>query len=738
MDNIFVRNFLILTLLIALSFGAMSFIMISGSKGIDYSSGWVEHTNKVIIQSQELANSIEGMLSAQRAYAITGNKRFLSRYQESKAEFGQTVKILEGLSKDNKSQAARVQQIENSFTKFAQESDPTRKLASPSFIVEVDNLRNDIVRLNDDILREEHALLNSRAALVQQKKNQFLLIFLLSGTMFAAILIVLNGFLLQAQTNRTRAEQRAKDTEERFMLAIQGTNDGIFDWDLKKDKVFFSRQFFGMLGIEQEAYTGQWSDLGPLFHPEDEEKMWQGIKLYLDGVLPEYSNIFRMRHKTGRWIWVSSRGKAIFDKKGDALRLVGAHTDITYMKQYEEQLEEEREEAMKANQAKTDFLAHMSHEIRTPLTAVTGIAEIFEKQRDSLTEKQQLLVKTLHSSTTTLRDLINDILDFSKIEAGELELSHFAFEVKEVFEAVISIMGIAAQQKNLIFEFSYDALKHEILQGDNLRLRQILINLIGNAIKFTEKGSVKVRAYKELIGEREFMRVDIVDTGLGIAPENYALIFERFKQVDATETRRYGGTGLGLSISRSLARLMGGDIYVQGHDGAGSIFSLVIPLIRSQDAIDLIQDAQRVEQRLMDRLRQVITADSQILMVEDYEGNIVVISHILEEIGCKFDVGRTGRQAIDLWQARNHDYDLILMDVQMPEMDGFTATQQIRRIETEKALPRTPIIGMTAHALVGDKDKCIAAGMDSYLPKPIVALDLKQKILDYIRKSSQG
>ena len=330
-----------------------------------------------------------------------------------------------------------------------------------------------------------------------------------------------------------------------------------------------------------------------------------------------------------------------------------------------------------------------------------------------------------------MKDLITDILDFSKIESGEIELTETTFTLDALFEQVISIMMVRAQEKKLKFVFDYTPVKGVRFYGDATRLRQILINLIGNALKFSDHGGVTVEARRIERNGTAGLEIEVADTGIGIDPEKFDVIFERFKQADSSVSRKYGGTGLGLPISKNLALLMGGDITVQSDPGKGSVFTLVVPfkLSLDEDGPDAVPD-RMVAEKLNDQIRAALNAQSKALLVEDYEGNIVVIGYILEELGLSFDVARTGLEALNLWKQRH--YDVILMDVQMPEMDGLTASTHIRTIEAEKEINRTPIIGMTAHALVADKDKCIAAGMDAYLPKPIIEADLKGQILKYV------
>ena len=418
--------------------------------------------------------------------------------------------------------------------------------------------------------------------------------------------------------------------------------------------------------------------------------------------------------------------------------MVGAHTDITHLKAEQEKLESEKKKAEEANVAKSDFLAHMSHEIRTPLTAITGIAEILERNQSNLDDKQIKLVRTLVGSTQSLKDLINDVLDFSKIDAGDLDLDEHLFDLDKVFAEVISMMSVKANEKGVSFVFDSKEIEGHEFYGDDSRFRQVIVNLIGNAIKFTDTGGyITVHPkYEEREGEN-YLRVDVVDSGIGISAENFDLIFERFKQADSSVSRRFGGTGLGLPISRNLARLMGGDIFISSEVDKGSTFSLLLPLkneLKSKAAEPV--EKKKINKKLSEKIKSSLDNTSKALIVEDYDGNVVVLSYILEELDIQYDVAGNGREAVDMW--KQGYYDFILMDVQMPEMDGFAATMAIREEEKGKKLDRTPIIGMTAHALVGDKDKCIAAGMDSYLPKPIVEADLKKEIFKHLKNRNKA
>lgn len=740
----FVRNFAIFFALLITCAGGLGYIIVQGQKDTDISKDWVIHTHNVIVAAEEFSTQLEALLSAQRGYLLTHAPEFQINYDQIKINALQNIDQIQILVKDNPSQSIRTEVLEAKFKAYATLlEDRVRYVASharPGEVIalppvsKVLEAREEIQRLTSHILREEHEMMNQRLEKMQDNRENYFTSLVLGGAVSLVLLLVLNSFLLHAQTKRTEAEHNLEITQERLNLAVRGARDGIFDWDLTTGQLYWSDEYKAMLGYTPDQLETSIDQFKKMLHPDDQAHLWEAYELYIGGSTSEFDHIFRMKHRSGRWIWISARGKAVFED-GKPVRFLGAHSDITHLKEAEFRLAEEKQKAEKANRAKTEFLAHMSHEIRTPLTAITGIAEILQRQLATLSERQQQLVNTLFSSTTSLRDLINDILDFSKIESGEIDLKEQEVSLREVFDHVISMMSVPASQKGLKFNFTFDEVADDVIICDEVRFRQILVNLIGNAIKFTEHGSVNVRATKHQTALGTCLRVDVTDTGIGIDPKDFDMIFERFKQVDQSVSRKYGGTGLGLAISQNLAQRMNGAITLESEQGKGSTFTLIIPM-NLVTALQSQEEIEKASQKLADSIKMRIDGSKKILMAEDYEGNIVVLSYILEELGCEYDVAHTGAEAVKLWE-RNH-YDLILMDIQMPEMDGFAATATIRQMEKDRKISPTPIVGMTAHALVGDKDKCIAAGMDAYLPKPIVEADLRNEILKQLNRSNKA
>lgn len=733
----YVRISLLFTLFLAFAVALLGYIFIIGDRNLENRSGWINRSYNIIHHAKDISTLTEGMLASQRGFILTGSESFMNEVVRNKQLLDEKLDKLEAATQDNAAQTERIvtlrQEIESMTALLhtaAREALENRYPVAAN-TANLNRLRQTILAINADLLTEEQNLLNSRIQAIEQKKQQYYETIAIGGALTVVFVFLFNIAGLHLLERKAAAEKSLKSTEDRFMLAVEGTNDGIFDWDLINDEIFYSRQFFRMLGYDRAAYTGSSKDFRDLIHPEDEPRVWEYIERYLRQEIEDYAHTFRLRHAAGRWVWVNSRAKGIFDSTGRPLRLVGANTDITQAKEYQKRLRDEKRRAEESSRAKSDFLAHMSHEIRTPLTAISGIAEIFQQDLTSLDDKQRNLVQTLHSSTVTLKDLVNDILDFSRIESGELELEKETFSLESILDQIVAMMSVNALRRQLDFQFEGDSIRGKLFYGDPLRLRQVLINLVGNAVKFTPSGEVTLTAQEYIIDGDKFLRLDIQDTGIGIAPEHQDMIFERFKQADTSVSRKYGGTGLGLPISRNLVELMGGTLTLESHEGKGSTFTVMLPWREAATE----QKSPPVKSLNKARKQKTSKASrARVLLIEDYEGNIVVIGHLLQELGCAYDVARNGIEGLELW--RKNTYDVLLMDVQMPEMDGFTATAEIRRLEKEKKLGHTPIIGMTAHALVGDKAKCIEAGMDAYLPKPIVEADLRHEILRYIKKGA--
>ena len=387
-----------------------------------------------------------------------------------------------------------------------------------------------------------------------------------------------------------------------------------------------------------------------------------------------------------------------------------------------------KETAEAANRAKSDFLANMSHEIRTPMTAMVGFAEMMLQPGQEPADRTEC-VHTILRNAQHLLALINAILDLSKIEAGKMTVETIACDVPQLMSDILCIMRPRAADMGLALEMTFQGPIPQQVLTDPLRLRQILLNLIGNAVKFTSAGRVGINVQLEGQGPDQMLRLDVTDSGIGMTPPQLAQLFRPFSQADESTTRRFGGTGLGLTISRQLARLLGGDISVQSDPGVGSTFTFRIKCLLSS-GIKMIEGL--TESALPQTITPSLSADvplrGRILLAEDGRDNQRLLTTHLRAAGAVVEIAENGQIAVDLAMAQ--PFDLILMDMQMPVMDGYTATAELRRREFT-----LPIVAITAHAMAEDRQKCLASGCSDYLTKPISREILLRKVSEYLRQT---
>jgi PAS domain S-box-containing protein len=477
------------------------------------------------------------------------------------------------------------------------------------------------------------------------------------------------------------------------------------------------REFFGTT-LEQ---TPEGDQLQFLIHPDDQPEYADKFLLAVRERAPFRAEA-RIRRSDGEWRWIVSYAEPRRSISGDFLGHVGISPDITDRKQSEVALQKAKEAAEIANRSKSEFLANMSHEIRTPMNGVIGLTDL--ALGTELTPEQREYLHGVKMSAESLLRILNDILDFSKIEAGKLEFEAIEFDLRQTVGAVLKVLGTRAAAKNLKLTCDFGPEVPSRLIGDPGRLQQILVNLTGNAIKFTERGEVMINVDQSSQTEHEIqLHFSVRDTGIGIPPDKQQHVFTAFAQADTSSTRKFGGTGLGLSISSQLIEMMDGRIWLESEEGRGSTFHFTVRLglvVNDNDANRPVT-AIAVPHATGPRLAIESGLRLNVLVVEDNPVNSVVATRLLIKQHHTVRTASDGREALEIIEKEK--FDCVLMDVQMPVLDGFETTAAIRRKERDSG-GHLPIIAMTAHAMAGDLERCLLAGMDGYLTKPIKADDV--------------
>ena len=571
-------------------------------------------------------------------------------------------------------------------------------------------------------------------------------------------------------TTRKLAERELLRTKERLELSMKAGNVAWWIWDYPSGRVEYDKRKAEMAGYTYEEFPNNVYKITELIHPEDYDKTMQVMSDHLKGNIPEYRIDYRLKTKENDYVWFHDRGKVIErNEDGSPLKLSGAVIDITKRKEVEEKLRTTlekqkrvdeslkiaKEQAEEANRAKSDFLANMSHEIRTPLNGIVGFTELLQKT--NLTKSQRRYMDHVHNSATALLDIINDILDFSKIEAGKRERNFEKTDLNELISNSLDVIKFKVREKNIELKKKIDKKIPPFVLTDPIRLRQILTNLLSNAAKFTESGEISVSVSCLQCVEEEsrvHLNFSVKDTGIGISRKNQKRVFQSFSQADYSTTKKYGGTGLGLAITNNLLNLMGSQLHLESELQEGSVFSFELDLKTAEvkdKGITEYPETERAEHSKQDdylhnvQIEAFQTKPVRILIAEDNEVNMELTEIIIKDVfQTEISKGNleefihiikaeNGKTAVEKYTSESPE--IVFLDIQMPFKNGYEVAQEIRKQQSKTLKPY--IIALTAAAVKGEREKCLQAGMDEYLTKPVVYENIKGILSYYLDKLHQ-
>jgi signal transduction histidine kinase/DNA-binding response OmpR family regulator len=685
--------------------GVMSFVSLNSTV---HTNKWLQRTQEVLAQLTQIQLLVENAESSHYGYVISNKTIFNQAFETALARAPGEINKLLDLVSDNPTQVSNALELRKlidlrfdrmkNMIRLHLENAAAQQIADAADVETMSAMRTRIAKME----AVEDNLQNTRLA-NSERQTQHTKILLIFGGIMALALLYANRLLQQRH-----AEHEWRRANLMNMI-IKSVGDGLVVVDEKQNVTHYNPAAERMLGnrhrdiVYYDPKTRR--PLPPAETPLNRAlrgETTDDVEVVLNGVVMS----------------VNTRPLV-----GSDNRIVGAAAlfrDYTRQKAMEKTLESEKERALQASRLKSEALASMSHEIRTPMNGVVGMVTLLLDTALNATQKSYAM--TIKSSAESLLSLINGILDHAKIEAGKLTLDNFDFHLPTLADDVMEMFRYQARSKRL--ELSCEVTKdaQEWFHGDANRIRQVMVNLVGNAFKFTESGriAIKVNAVSRGGLERE-LRIEVSDTGIGISQDNQTKLFQKFSQVHEDKTK-YGGTGLGLLLCKQFVILMGGQIGIDSIPGKGSIFWFTVkvaPGMRQQKTRDHQMPAPNLQ--------------GHVLVVEDQPVNRQVVKSYLEKFGVTCDIHHDGREGLDAFMARPSHFDLVLMDVQMPVMDGFQCAREIRKLEETKGLPRIPIIALTAEGRSHDRENCLNAGMDDFLSKPIDLIQFTDTLKKWLR-----
>jgi PAS domain S-box-containing protein len=701
---------------------------------MDQAAKQVGHAREIRRELNEAEAGLLQLENDQRSYITTGHEQLLDGWDAKVAEVREHLQKLQELEVNHSRQRKVLHQLAVLSSERLDRA--TRDLTTGQQMIGagvgvglLERSRGLIEAIESDA---DARLRESQIQSDQASRAVFLMlplgVFVCFGTLTLGVF-----FLNSGMGGRQRAEGALKEAEKKYRGIFENAVEGIFQNTPTGHFISANPAMARMLGFDSpEELIRTRNDIERQGYAEPALRNTFKQMLEENGVVTGFE--YEICRKDGSRIWVSENSRIIRDAEGRPLYYEGSVRDITQRKEAEVELRTAKDAAESANRAKSEFLANMSHEIRTPMNGVLGMTGLLLDT--SLTQEQKKFAETIQLSGEALLTIVNDILDFSKIEAGKLELEIVDMNLAHLVRGTVELLKETAKSKGLELHASIDPDVPVGLRGDGGRIRQILINLLGNAIKFTAHGQVElVISLDRQTAETASLHFRIIDTGIGINLETQARLFQAFTQADGSTTRRYGGTGLGLAICKELVEKMRGDIGVASSSGAGSNFWFTVELGKQPkgDAAITSQGIKDIEVRepraSLDQYGGTARAQ-RVLIAEDNAINQFLATAQLKKLGYAADTVTNGIEVLEAFS--RIPYDIILMDCQMPELDGYETTRRLRSQGGHQPL----IIAMTANAMEGDRELCLAAGMDGYLSKPMRIADLKSALAEAVGRES--